>query len=125
MKEIENGLSAVGYISQPYHRADNLVRARKLMGRAVYAVPILLLPVRLLKRPNKLPGKALSKPRHKFFAGYASFFATRMIQYVALRMRLVFNVASQKNAISDGFCPFISGSQSVARLFKVARTLGL
>jgi len=31
-----------------------------------------------------------------------------MIQYVALRVRLVFNVASQKNAISDGFCPFIT-----------------
>ncbi len=37
------------------------------------------------------------------------------IRCVALGESLVFNVASQKNAISDGFCPFIVGSRSVAQ----------
>ncbi len=35
------------------------------------------------------------------------------IRRVALGLSLVFNVASQKNAISDGFCPFLSGVKSL------------
>ncbi len=35
------------------------------------------------------------------------------IRRVALGESLVFNVASQKNAISDGFCPFLSGVKSL------------
>ena len=34
------------------------------------------------------------------------------IRRVALGLRLVFNVASQKNAISDGFCPFLSSGKT-------------
>ena len=34
---------------------------------------------------------------------------------VALGESLVFNVASQKNAISDGFYPFIAGAHHVSR----------
>lgn len=34
------------------------------------------------------------------------------IRCVALGRSLVFNVASQKNAISDGFCPFLSALKS-------------
>jgi len=41
------------------------------------------------------------------------------IGVVALGESLVFNVASQKNAISDGFCPFITGTQRLAQSLKV------
>jgi len=34
------------------------------------------------------------------------------VSRVALRGLLVFNVASQKNAISDGFCPFLCNCQA-------------
>ena len=51
------------------------------------------------------------------------YWGNRTIRCVALGESLVFNVASQKNAISDGFCPFISGIRHVAQLLTVARML--
>ena len=94
---IENGQSMGGQNRFRKQRKKNFVCTRKLPARRG---PIM---------------RVLSNLENVRVCRLLSFFS---VSDVALRELLVFNVASQKNAISHGFCPFITGAQCVAGSFK-------
>ena len=95
------------------NREEKLVCTRKFDARRGWSMPV------LLKR-QKL---AWQKPKLHFLSGWQMLLQKLRLNklslnfcgVVALGESLVFNVASQKNAISDGFYPFIVGAHHVSR----------